>query len=99
MNRAYRLVWSAAKKVWIVAAEIISGKGNCPWGTVSVSKGQQAVQKWSSGSASTRPPLLMALEPRFMFDAAGAATSALVDRHRPETDCGEGIRIFKTYRR
>jgi hypothetical protein len=30
MNKAYRLVWSVAKNLWVVAAELVSGNGGPP---------------------------------------------------------------------
>ncbi len=30
MNKAYRLIWSAAKDAWVIAAEIVKGKGGPP---------------------------------------------------------------------
>ncbi len=109
MNQAYRLIWNAAKDVWIVAAEKVKGKGRCPAGTVKapgVSVGTSGLRNSDSYAVEDFPDsgdikasllrangrslpfssLMMALEPRFMFDAAGAATAAVVvaDRHHAD---------------
>ena len=103
MNRAYRLIWNAAKDVWVVAAEKVKGKGRCPAGAVGTPSlsigsrrnsdnypgGDNPEPKLSSLRASDRrmpfSSLMMALEPRFMFDAAAAATvGTLVDRHHDD---------------
>ena len=88
MNKAYRLVWNAAKDAWIVAAEIVKGKGISPAGVVkasSVGTGERSRFNADNYDGRTIPfsSMIMALEPRFMFDAAGAATvDAMADTHR-----------------
>ena len=93
MNKAYRLIWSATKNLWVVAAELVTGKGGPPpvSATARVTldapdSASAATEGWRNRPASTAHTMplscfVMALEPRFMFDAAGAATvDALVDR-------------------
>ena len=66
MNKAFRLVWNISKNLWVVAAELVSGKGGPPPVTAS-----DPVRPISS--------FIMALEPRFMFDAAAATVDVLAD--------------------
>ena len=78
MNKAYRLVWSVAKNLWVVAAELVSGNGGPP----PVTAASRISHDKPDPVTRTLPlsAFIMALEPRFMFDAAGAATAAVVDR-------------------
>jgi len=78
MNKAYRLVWSVAKNLWVVAAELVSGNGGPP----PVEAARRAAFDKPEPATRSLPlsAFIMALEPRFMFDAAGAATAVVVDR-------------------
>ena len=72
MNKAFRLVWNISKNLWIVAAELVSGKGGPP-----PVKASDPVRPISS--------FIMALEPRFMFDAAAAATVDVLADHSTDS--------------
>jgi|GEM_PF-3343467 len=114
MNRAYRLIWNAAKDVWVVAAEKVKGKGRCPAGAVrapSLSIGLRSNSDNYPGGETPEPKLsslrttdrsmpfsslMMALEPRFMFDAAAAATvGTLVDSHHTDTTADKSVDLAK----
>ncbi|WP_224981934.1 Ig-like domain-containing protein [Geomonas agri] len=74
MNKCYRLVWSRVKEAWQVVAENVAGKG---------SRGPTLTQRHG---ASRNGNLLLALEQRFMFDAAAAPTVAVIaDDHHADT--------------
>ncbi|WP_173202222.1 Ig-like domain-containing protein, partial [Geobacter sp. SVR] len=82
MNRAYRLIWNAAKEAWVVAAELVKGKGRAPAGTGRPlpAADRSGMSRMDNPASAAAPfsSLMMALEPRFVFDAAGAATAAAV---------------------
>lgn len=96
MNKCYRLVWNRAKDAWVAAAEIVKGRGGRPAVSVgSVPSGgdgrpEGAGSAFGTGVGRLRahgPSFFMALEPRFMFDAAGAATAAAADK--PHADSAQ----------
>ncbi|WP_162604974.1 Ig-like domain-containing protein [Geomonas terrae] len=74
MNKCYRLVWSRVKEAWLVVAENVASKG----------KGGPTLTQRHRVSAGGS--YLLALEQRFMFDAAAAPTVAVIaDDHHAES--------------
>ncbi|MBI2353743.1 MAG: DUF4347 domain-containing protein, partial [Deltaproteobacteria bacterium] len=88
MNRAYRHVWSVAREAWVMAAEIVQGRGGRPAVTMAASaaetdrRARRRPDGYPADSGMRISSHFMALEPRFMFDAAGVATvDAVADRN------------------
>ena len=69
MNKAYRLIWSAAKDAWIIVAEIIKGNGGPPPVTVT------AVVLSASLALAATYALALPTAPQVISGTAGISTN------------------------